>query len=78
MYPSAGIGRSRRFRVLNCRQFTEVVTDYLESSRDEDVRRACLEHLSTCPQCRLYLSQIQTVISLLRRLPEEILERQPD
>ena len=61
--------------MLSCRQFVEVVTDYLDSSLDDDVRRDTLEHLSTCPQCRLYLSQIQTVIRLLRKLPASYLEQ---
>ena len=61
--------------MLSCRQFVEVVTDYLDSSLDDDLRRDTLEHLSTCPQCRLYLSQIQTVIRLLRKLPASYLEQ---
>jgi len=61
--------------MLSCRQFVEVVTDYLDSSLDVDVRRDTLEHLSTCPQCQLYLSQIQTVIRLLRKLPASYLEQ---
>ena len=61
--------------MLSCRQFVEVVTDYLDSALDDDVRRDTLEHLSACPQCRLYLSQIQTVIRLLRKLPASYLER---
>ena len=61
--------------MLSCRQFVEVVTDYLDNSLDDDVRRDTLEHLSTCPRCRLYLSQIQTVIRLLRKLPASYLEQ---
>jgi anti-sigma factor RsiW len=55
--------------MLSCRQFVEVVTNYLENSLDDELRRDALKHLSTCPQCRIYLSQIQTVIRLLRKLP---------
>lgn len=54
--------------MLSCSQFVEVVTDYLESSLEDDVCRDTLEHLSTCPQCLRYVSQIQTVVHLLRRL----------
>jgi|GEM_PF-3923145 len=75
------IGRHRQkqaVRVLSCRQFVEVVTDFLESSLDDHVRRDTLHHLNTCPQCRLYLNQIQTVTRLLRRLPQQNLTRQPD
>jgi len=61
--------------MLSCRQFVEVVTDHLDSSLDDDVRRDTLEHLSTCIRCRLYLSQIQTVIQLLRKLPVSYLEQ---
>ena len=61
--------------MLSCRQFVEVVTDHLDGSLDDDVRGDTLEHLSTCPRCRLYLSQIQTVIRLLRKLPASYLEQ---
>jgi hypothetical protein len=51
--------------VLDCRQLVEVVTDYLENTLDDDVRRDTNEHLAGCPHCRLYLGQMQVLIRVL-------------
>ena len=64
--------------MLNCRQFVEVVTDYLENALDDEMRRETEEHLAGCGNCLRYLGQIQTVIRILGHVMEENQESQPN
>ena len=72
---SAGTRRKQAMCVLGCRQLVEVVTDYLENSLDDDVLMDTREHLARCAHCRLYLGQMQMVITALGALVGENLER---
>ena len=55
--------------MLSCRQWVEVVTDYLENSMDDDLRVDAEEHLALCCPCLLYLRQMQTTIRALGDRP---------
>jgi anti-sigma factor RsiW len=56
---------------LACREFVEVVTEYLEGTLDA-VQRARFEaHLGECPYCGIYLEQMRQTIAALGRLPPE-------
>ncbi|MFL5618022.1 MAG: anti-sigma factor family protein [Gemmatimonadaceae bacterium] len=56
---------------LTCKEFVELVTDYLEGALPKVERRRFEEHLSSCPYCITYLDQMRQTIRALGRLPEE-------
>jgi anti-sigma factor RsiW len=47
------------FGGMDCREFVELVTDYLEDSLDPKTRASFEQHLSECPGCDTYLDQIR-------------------
>jgi anti-sigma factor RsiW len=59
---------------MTCRQFVEIVTDYLEQQLDEARRLWTDEHLAGCDACRNYLEQMRTTIRALRDLGDESLD----
>jgi anti-sigma factor RsiW len=56
---------------LTCKEFVELVTDYLEGVLPPSSRKRFDEHLATCPYCTLYLEQMRQTIRTMGRLPEE-------
>ena len=52
-----------------CREFVEVVTDYLEGALPEDERRAVDAHLRECAGCTAYLAQMRLAIRALGEPP---------
>jgi predicted anti-sigma-YlaC factor YlaD len=57
--------------MLNCKELTEIATDYLEQDLPWGERLRVQLHLWMCRHCRRYLNQMRTVIGLLRLLPKE-------
>lgn len=53
---------------LVCREFVELVTEYLEASVLEPLKTRIEEHLDECVDCERYLDQIRQTISLLGKL----------
>ncbi len=51
---------------LTCREFVELVTDYLDGALAPADRRRFDEHLDLCQGCRAYLDQMQTTLRALR------------
>jgi anti-sigma factor RsiW len=58
-------------RELTCRDFVELVTDYLEGRLGPRARARFEEHLALCPGCDAYLEQMRATLAALGRLPEE-------
>ena len=56
---------------MTCKEFVEMVTDYLEGSLSFWNRIRFHLHLGMCLGCRIYLKQIRQTISALGRLPQE-------
>ena len=56
---------------MRCREFVEVITEYLEGSLPAADRARFDEHLAGCPHCTAYLAQMRTVLRLTGRLTEE-------
>ncbi len=54
-----------------CREFVELVTDYLEGTLPEDDARRLERHLEDCPGCTEYLAQMRTLAGSLGGLREE-------
>ncbi len=55
--------------MLRCKDLTELVTDHLEGKMPLAPSVGVFLHLSTCQHCRAYVSQMKSVVSLLRQLP---------
>lgn len=56
---------------LNCREFVELATEFLEGALDEPARQRFLRHLPRCLGCERHLDQFRETISSLGRLPAE-------
>ena len=56
---------------LTCKEFVEMVTDYLEGSMSLWTRVRFRLHLGMCRGCLIYLKQMRQTIQTLGRLPEE-------
>ena len=55
---------------MNCDEFVELVTGYLEEALDPATARRFVEHLAECDGCGTYLEQIRRTVDELGRLPE--------
>jgi anti-sigma factor RsiW len=56
---------------LACKEFVELVTEYLEGTLPPATRTRVDEHLASCPFCHIYLEQMRQTIQALGHLPEE-------
>ena len=54
---------------LACREFTELVTEYLEGKTSAAERARVDLHLAGCPFCTTYLEQMRQTIATLGSLP---------
>jgi anti-sigma factor RsiW len=61
----------RERRQLACRQFVELVTDFLEGKLPPDELQRAARHLESCDGCRAYLEQMRATVRALRQLPPE-------
>jgi anti-sigma factor RsiW len=64
-------GRLRRHRhdPLVCREFVELVTDYLEGRLPEAERIRFEAHLAECDGCSGYLEDMRRMVGSLHELP---------
>jgi anti-sigma factor RsiW len=62
--------RRRRDDPLVCREFVELVTDYLEGALPEHERIRFEAHLAECDGCAGYLEDMRHLIGSLQELPE--------
>ena len=53
---------------LVCKEFVELVTDYLEEALLPRTREASETHRTECPHCPTYFEQMQQTIHMLRQL----------
>lgn len=56
---------------LTCREFVELVTDYLENALDQPTRDRFEDHLIDCPDCPVYLRQMEEIVGAAGILREE-------
>ena len=64
---------ARTGETITCREFVELVTDYLEGRLSEADRERFEDHLALCPGCQAYMEQMRTTLRALGRIPEESL-----
>jgi anti-sigma factor RsiW len=55
---------------LVCREFVELVTDYLEGALPDDERARFEAHLAECDGCTGYLEDMRRLIGSLGQTPE--------
>lgn len=58
---------------MNCDEFVELVTAFLEHALDEETESRFVDHLSMCDGCERYLDQYRQTIATLGELPPESL-----
>lgn len=56
---------------MDCDEFVELVTAYLDGGLDPDAGRRFVGHLAECDGCDRYLEQIRRTIAELGHLPAE-------
>jgi anti-sigma factor RsiW len=56
---------------MSCREFVELVTDYLEGALSWRERRRFEKHLRLCDGCAAYVEQIRTTVVAVGSLREE-------
>ena len=61
---------------MNCDEFVELVTAYLDGALDPRTERRFVEHLAECDGCDRYLDQIRATVRTLASLPEHSLPAQ--
>ena len=69
-HPGLVPDRPRRRR-LDCIDFVERVTDYLDDAVEDDERARIDQHLEACADCARVLAQWRTVIALSGRLGDD-------
>jgi anti-sigma factor RsiW len=62
--------RRRRQDPLVCREFVELVTDYLEGALPDHERSRFEAHLAECDGCTAYLEDMRRLVGSLHDLPE--------
>jgi anti-sigma factor RsiW len=62
--------RHRHRDGLVCREFVELVTDYLEGALSSDERTRFEAHLAECDGCTGYLDDMRRMLGSMSDLPE--------
>ena len=55
---------------LNCRELTEIASEYLGQQLPLEVQARFEQHLHACSWCSTYLTQLRSTIGMLRRFGE--------
>jgi anti-sigma factor RsiW len=66
------------FEQLSCREFVELVTDYLEGALSPEDTTRFEGHIGRCTGCSTYLEQIRETIELTGRLTPESLSSEAE
>ncbi len=56
---------------VTCREFVEVLTDYLDGALDPGERAEIERHIVICRGCTNYVEQFRSTIGLLGRIADE-------
>jgi anti-sigma factor RsiW len=56
---------------MDCDEFIELVTDFLDSALSEADSARFIEHLAVCDGCETYLAQFRQTIGTLGMLPAD-------
>jgi hypothetical protein len=58
-------------KTMACREFVELVTDYLEGRLAPAERERFQAHVDLCAGCQAYIEQMRKTLVALGRIPEE-------
>ena len=58
---------------MDCNEFVELVTDFLENALAQADKARFIEHMALCDGCETYLAQFRQTIDTLGELPSESL-----
>ena len=58
---------------MNCDEFVELVTAFLDGALDPPTEQRFIEHLAACEGCETYLDQIRQTVQTLGHLPADSL-----
>ena len=67
--------RRRRPDPLVCREFVELVTDYLDGALPPEQRERFEAHLAECEGCTGYLEDMRSIATTLETVPSELVVR---
>ncbi|TCM42696.1 anti-sigma factor [Kribbella sp. VKM Ac-2568] len=56
---------------LDCQQFVEQVTSFLEGDLGPDAEQRFIDHLALCDGCDRYLDQVRQTVQALEGLPAD-------
>ncbi|HSA51959.1 MAG TPA: zf-HC2 domain-containing protein [Yinghuangia sp.] len=56
---------------MNCDEFVELVTDFLEGALSEEDEQRFVGHLAECSKCEVYLDQFRRTIATTGELTPE-------
>ncbi len=54
--------------IINCMQFEELLTDYLDKTLDASVNKAVAEHALACPLCHSLLNDVKDSLEVCRQM----------
>jgi len=54
---------------MACREFVELVTEFLDDAVDDRLRARIDDHLRLCEGCRNYLDQMRNTVATMGRIP---------
>ena len=57
-------------KLINCTQFEESLTDYLDKTLDRATFKAAAEHAISCPLCHSLLNEVKGALAICRDLAE--------
>jgi anti-sigma factor RsiW len=55
-------------KIINCSEFEDVLTDYLDSSLDRQTHKAVAAHALRCPLCHALLNEVKDAVELCREI----------
>ncbi|MEO8650076.1 MAG: zf-HC2 domain-containing protein [Acidobacteriota bacterium] len=55
---------------MNCSQFEELMSDYIERSLDNATQRSAAAHALSCPLCHALLNEVKTALAVCREMSE--------
>lgn len=56
---------------MDCKELTELITEYLENKMPEEERERFVSHTKSCQVCYYYLRQMELTVEALGRVPSE-------
>lgn len=56
--------------LMNCSQFEELLSDYLEKALDGSTYKAAAEHAIACPLCHSLLNEVKDALAICREIAE--------